>query len=1156
MIAFFCFLAMLGIAGTVPPACAAAVEPGPEIRSTEWIQVTDRNGVWDEYYKRTPDGADCSFSFRVIRYADKLGVEAYVRDDRIVTDDCKPGDDPCTTWKDDCLEVFFDGDADGNPNTRGPDENNPLACNAGGEYAIAANGATQSDYASAKKCFGRLWGGVAEPWREANGLTLGTHYKLWFDWRCLGSGCVAPPADRPIKLKMTVCIHDDDDGGACDHALYWKGNPKIPYADESAFGTIELGGASDATSLTGSEFWGGRKRHPATVNAWGAEPSENLLSLRGEWDFGTKPHDASAAAVSGIDRYFDREKRKVRVPGCWEASGVGEPGLGNVHLGWDNGQKGVRHVFTGKGLYRKRVKIPESWRGQRVWLKVGGVRSVGWFFVNGKAAGQVDVYAGAWKYDVTDCVTPGETASVVAVADNKVGCRNTQCDSANKWGGLVRDVELEASPETCIDDAWVRGDFDGRAAEAHVRVDGVLPQGCAVRVTVDGRTAETAVTAANAADVRVRVPLAAFRPWSPADPHLYVARVELLADGRTVQTRLERFGVRKLEVVGREFRLNGQPFYFRGYGDDSSYPLTGVSPASREYHLAHLRKARAAGFNYVRLHTHCEVPEFFEAADEAGILVQPELSYYYDNPMDHFSYDPIRDATERWVAFRRHPSWAVSSSGNEGFLGARAGEAMYAFLKRIDPDRLVQEEDGRGGLKTDHEGDGQREDFRTGPLTAWWPGSWDPPMPFVCHEYLNLSVKQDSRLEPDFTGAWLPPATRADRAATLAKAGLTHRWGDRLQDAQHAAQKLFQKLGVETARRDPQCDGYCYWTVADVAVFNEKGKFYTAQGWLDPFWRVKNCGATERDFAVFNSPSCLLLDLERLPLAPAGNEKMGAGWGAGRFAESNRVYASGQTIDARFLLALFEREPLKAPTLNWRLETADGATLAKGGRKLADQPLGNARPVADVAIAVPELAHPVKASLKADVAGVANEWDFWLFPKRGAVEAKGVWFAPAFASVAARYRNVARTPAEARVVVAAEGSSEAKAAAEAGRALLALSGWEGEPNHRLGWWWIGKQTGTAFVRHPALGDFPHEPFLSPLHFKLIRSGTELPAAGVTEDALIAAGEGGLAFFAYLWEGKTARDARSLHVSGLDLVSDTTEGAALLDRLLAYLTGRP
>ena len=205
----------------------------------EWIDVTPANGVKDDYYPLQADPAKCSFRFRVSRTLENtIGVEAYVRDDKVVVDDCAPGSLSCPTWKDDCLEVFFDGDGDRNPNTRGPDWNeNPTPCNAGGEYAIAANGATQSDYASAKKCFGRAWGGTAEPWTE-NGRRVGTHYDLWFGWECLNRP--APRPDEPVKFGFTICVHDDDDGKACDYALYWKGNPKYPFADESAFGEIEL----------------------------------------------------------------------------------------------------------------------------------------------------------------------------------------------------------------------------------------------------------------------------------------------------------------------------------------------------------------------------------------------------------------------------------------------------------------------------------------------------------------------------------------------------------------------------------------------------------------------------------------------------------------------------------------------------------------------------------------------------------------------------------------------------------------------------------------------------------------------------------------------------------------------------------------------------
>lgn len=204
--------------------------------STPWVDVTPSNGVWDDYYARTDDPANCSIRFRVTRYAKDIGVEAFVRDDRIVVDDCPPNSISCTTWKDDCLEVFFDGDDDRNPNTRGPEyETNPTPCNAGGEYAMAANGSTQSDYASAKKCFGKLWRGTAEPWMEG-GRRVGTHYRLRFDWACLNRPTPRPNED--VSFGFTICVHDDDDGGANDLALYWKGNPAIPYADERAFGRV------------------------------------------------------------------------------------------------------------------------------------------------------------------------------------------------------------------------------------------------------------------------------------------------------------------------------------------------------------------------------------------------------------------------------------------------------------------------------------------------------------------------------------------------------------------------------------------------------------------------------------------------------------------------------------------------------------------------------------------------------------------------------------------------------------------------------------------------------------------------------------------------------------------------------------------------------
>ncbi len=333
------------------------------------------------------------------------------------------------------------------------------------------------------------------------------------------------------------------------------------------------------------------------------------------------------------------------------------------------------------------------------------------------------------------------------------------------------------------------------------------------------------------AEVSFRVKLDAFLPWSPEDPNLYVAEL-MLCDGETpVHGWTERFGVRKIEVRGKRFFLNDKPHFIRGYGDDFVYPLTISSPASKEEHLKHLKNARAAGFNYVRLHTHCEVPDFFEAADEAGIMIQPELPYYDDYPVEAFAFDPARDLAEPYLHYRRYVSFTTMSTGNEGLLGSPLDRELYKLAKRLDPSRLAIHQDGN--LNT-----AENSDFRNGPITVWEPGNFKCDAPFVAHECLNLCVKQDPRLELRFNGAWMPPVSMAKRESWLSAAGLDRRWGDACQHAQHVLQRIYQKHGLEAARMDPLCGGYSFWTIVDVVV--KQSDTYSAQGLFNPFWEVKD----------------------------------------------------------------------------------------------------------------------------------------------------------------------------------------------------------------------------------------------------------------------------------------------------------------------------
>ena len=217
------------------PALTVDDDHGAILDETPEYVVTPENGVWDVEYGTTDDPKDLSFRFKLVRYADGIGVKARVVDDSIVTDDCKPATLTCPSWDDDNLECFFDGDNDKSPDARAGD-----GLNYGGEFTFVANGAAQSDFSGWPKSFGNMWIGSI----TTNTLENGSKelvYDMFFSWGCLGRK-MAPDLDEEVAFGFNICVHDDDDGKRNDHALYWKGNPARPYRDESAFGTIVFKG--------------------------------------------------------------------------------------------------------------------------------------------------------------------------------------------------------------------------------------------------------------------------------------------------------------------------------------------------------------------------------------------------------------------------------------------------------------------------------------------------------------------------------------------------------------------------------------------------------------------------------------------------------------------------------------------------------------------------------------------------------------------------------------------------------------------------------------------------------------------------------------------------------------------------------------------------
>ena len=205
--------------------------------------------------------------------------------------------------------------------------------------------------------------------------------------------------------------------------------------------------------------------------------------------------------------------------------------------------------------------------------------------------------------------------------------------------------------------------------------------------------------------LEIRVEMDADRPWegtlraeSPAlkEPVLIPARIpagrtELRAEGETAENAarwdLEEGNLHSLTVSGpgldereavfgiRDFRaedgrllLNGRPVFLRSEANCAVFPETGYIPMEKEAWKEILGKYRAYGVNCMRFHSHCPPEAAFAAADEMGMLMQPELSHW--DPENAFGTEEARayygaELREIQRMLANHPSFVMLTFGNE-----------------------------------------------------------------------------------------------------------------------------------------------------------------------------------------------------------------------------------------------------------------------------------------------------------------------------------------------------------------------------------------------------------------------------------------------------------------------------------------------------------
>ena len=93
--------------------------------------------------------------------------------------------------------------------------------------------------------------------------------------------------------------------------------------------------------------------------------------------------------------------------------------------------------------------------------------------------------------------------------------------------------------------------------------------------------------------------------WDEFHPYTYTLTALLSVKKSSVNMVGTTFGMRKFEIRGKMFYVNGHEIQLRGTVENCDFPLTGYAPMDIESWERVFRRCKEYGLNHMRFHSYC-----------------------------------------------------------------------------------------------------------------------------------------------------------------------------------------------------------------------------------------------------------------------------------------------------------------------------------------------------------------------------------------------------------------------------------------------------------------------------------------------------------------------------------------------------------------------
>ena len=639
----------------------------------------------------------------------------------------------------------------------------------------------------------------------------------------------------------------------------------------------------------------------------------------------------------------------VVLPGTTDTNRKGDP-LGNTG---ETTHLSRLFSYKGRAWYRRAVTIPKLWRDKRVTLFLERTKPAE-VYVDGKKAGACDRISVAQVYELTRWLTPGSHTLDIMVDNGEsvppqlLGSSHAYTeDTQTNWNGIIGRMCLEAAPKSLsISDVSISTDPLKNSVSAtitlkgnirkktHLRVSAV-PQGWnGTIVSLDIWPTKTGyVSTPDGTEVSVTMDLGAdARHWSEFSREYYRLVVEVMDCDHMEKD----FGLCWMEARDHHFYVNGVKTFLRGKHDACVFPLTAHVPMTREAWLNYLGKCRDYCINHVRFHSWCPPEAAFEAADELGIYLQPELPFWGDFKADDERLMTYLRAEGEAIfrAYSHHPSFVMFALGNELWGSIeKMGEFVEAF-RQMAPNKLFTfgsnyylgyqgvkpgmdyfttcrvGGEAWGSYDTHTRGSFSFADaFEGGVINHFHPsldrtfeeGCSRSAVPVISHETAQFQTYPSYDEMRKYTGVLYPYNMEVFRQR-LEKAGMA----DQAHDFHLASGAWSYELYKADVEMDLRTENMAGFQLLDLQDYPGQGSAYV--GMLDALMDEKPMFDADRQsgWKGFCSPVVPLLKTDKY------------------------CFADDETIHAEIQIANYSGASLKNQTLAWTLERNDGKRIDGG----------------------------------------------------------------------------------------------------------------------------------------------------------------------------------------------------------------------------------